>query len=316
MNNSIYKTAEANLNKLGISINEIEKLYPKIYETFMPLSTTGVSARTFMHWKELGLVDSPTSKEVKKSWVRINLVEYVWLKIIQVMRDFGVPLKVIRQTKEMMFSNALDVIVGDRTGYFNFLETESNMTSDKVSNIKELVASISAETENSPDELDINVSFIGSLVTNLLLMNDATSIIITKDNEKYDVNCFSHKTMLDFQNFVYPLFELPNFQIPIKKLVEDFFDDPKSEKFVGAYELLSLKEKKVIEAIRKKDFKSITIKQEGKGESIIIDVEKDGDIMDQKAKEIRRILGLNEYSEVTIKYRNDKHLYFKNKTRL
>lgn len=43
---------------------------------------------------------------------------------------------------------------------------------------------------------------------------------------------------------------------------------------------------------------------------------KDGALMDQKANEVKRILGLNEYDEVTVKYRNDKHLYFKNKTRL
>jgi hypothetical protein len=73
---------------------------------------------------------------------------------------------------------------------------------------------------------------------------------------------------------------------------------------------------KVIEAIRKKDFKEITIKLESNKETIVIEIEKDGNILDQKAKEVKRILGLNEYSEVTIKYRNDKNLYFKNKTRI
>ena len=73
---------------------------------------------------------------------------------------------------------------------------------------------------------------------------------------------------------------------------------------------------KVIDAIRNKDFKEIIIKQDGNKDSIVIEIEKDGNILDQKAKEIKRILGLNEYSEVTIKYRNDKNLYFKNKTRI
>lgn len=72
----------------------------------------------------------------------------------------------------------------------------------------------------------------------------------------------------------------------------------------------------VIKAIREKDFKEIVIKQDEKKESIIIEVEKDGVIIDEKAKEVKRILGLNEYSEVTIKFRNDKNLYFKNKTQL
>ena len=79
---------------------------------------------------------------------------------------------------------------------------------------------------------------------------------------------------------------------------------------------MSLNEKKVIDAIRKKDFKEIVIKLNENDKTMTIEVEKSGAIMDQKAKDVRRILGLNEYSEVTIKYRNDKHLYFKNKTRI
>ena len=49
---------------------------------------------------------------------------------------------------------------------------------------------------------------------------------------------------------------------------------------------------------------------------MILEAMIDGDILEQKAKEIKRILGLNQYSELTLKYRNDKHIYFKNKTRL
>jgi hypothetical protein len=38
--------------------------------------------------------------------------------------------------------------------------------------------------------------------------------------------------------------------------------------------------------------------------------------MDEKAKEVRRILGLKEYEEIVIKYRNDKHVYVKNTRRI
>jgi hypothetical protein len=40
------------------------------------------------------------------------------------------------------------------------------------------------------------------------------------------------------------------------------------------------------------------------------------DLKDDKAKQVRRILGLKEYEEITIKYRNDKHVYLKNTRRL
>jgi DNA-binding transcriptional ArsR family regulator len=122
--------------------------------------------------------------------------------------------------------------------------------------------------------------------------------------------------MAEFESLVAPYFDKPCLFIPVRSIIEEFLDDDKTEKTAVSINLLDLKEMKVIEAIRKRDFKEITIKLESKKETIIIEIEKDGNILDQKAKEVKRILGLNEYSEVTIKFRNDKNLYFKNKTRI
>ncbi len=167
-----------------------------------------------------------------------------------------------------------------------------------------------------PEELEVHSTVIGCMLTELLLKNDQVSIVVTNDQGKFDVVFFSKSTMESFPTLASSILESPHMQIPLRKLVQDFFDDPNAEKFVERFDLLSLKEKKVIEAMRKKDFTKIIIQPNGKGEPYKVDIEKDGAIMDEKAKEVRKILGLNEYSEVTIKYRNDKHLHFVNKTRL
>jgi hypothetical protein len=58
------------------------------------------------------------------------------------------------------------------------------------------------------------------------------------------------------------------------------------------------------------------LKRKNKQEDFIIEATIEEDVMNEKAKEIRRILGMNEYSEVNIKFRNDKHLYIKNKMKI
>lgn len=316
MNSQILEELEASLNKVGTSLKQVELIYPKICESFMPLSITGVSSRTYFHWKKSGLIPPSTLIEDEREWVRLNLIDYVWIKIIQIMRDFGVPIKTIKETKELLFSNFLKILVGEKDDFYKFLETESNMETDRIASVKKIIDLISDEMKNVPEEFEVYSTLIGAMVSELLLRNDRGSIIINKNDDEFKVGYFSFKTFDEFQKLILPLLESPHIQIPIKKLIEDFFDDPKNEKYVESFELLNLKEKKVIDAIRKRDFKEIIIKQDGKDESIIIEVEKDGAIMDQKAKDVKRILGLNEYSEVTIKFRNDKHLYFKNKTRL
>ena len=312
----VLNKIEARLRESGILMEQFEKIYPKITEYFMPLSITGVSARTYLHWKSKGLIPDSQTNEGQREWVRLNLIDYVWIKIIQVMRDFGMPLETIKQTKELLFENILAVLVPDKEDYLNFLRTESDVDPEKIQSISELIDLASDAMENNPEEFDVHTTIIGSMISDLLIKNDRGSVIITKSGKEFDVSFFSYKTLDDFKNLVLPLLESPHIQIPIRKLIEDFFDDPKSDKFVDSFELLNFKEKKVIDAIRKKDFKQIIIKQDQAEESIIIELERDGDILDQKAKDVKRLLGLNEYSEVTIKYRNDKHIYFKNTTRL
>lgn len=311
---------EGQLDQAGISLKQIELLYPKIVESFMPLSITGVSPRTYFHWKKAGLIHSysvaeESEEEEEREWVRLNLIDYIWIKIIQVMRDFGIPIKTIKETKEWLYSNYIESLLEEKDDGFNFLDTESTMDPKKIALIKSAVTVLSDEIKNLPVEFEKYYSLIGGLIAKLLLENDKGSIIIRKIGDKFKVDYFSYTIMSEFQD-ISQLLECPHIQIPIRKLVEEFFDNPKSEKFVDRFELLSQKEKTVINAIRKKDFKEIIIKQDSKNESIVIEIEKDGSIVDQKAKEVKRILGLNEYSEVTIKFRNDKHLYFKNKTRL
>ena len=314
--NDVLNKIEARLRESGNLMEQFEKIYPKITECFMPLSITGVSARTYLHWKSKGLIPDSQTNEGQREWVRLNLIDYVWIKIIQVMRDFGVPLETIKQTKELLFENILDVLVPDKEDYLNFLRTESDLDPEKIQSISELIDLTGDAMENNPEEFDVHATIIGSMISDLLIKNDRGSVIITKTGKEFDVSFFSYKTLDDFKNLVLPLLESPHIQIPIRKLIEDFFDDPKSDKYVDSFELLNFKEKKVIDAIRKKDFKQIIIKQDPAEESIIIELERDGDILDQKAKDVKRLLGLNEYSEVTIKYRNDKHMYFKNTTRL
>lgn len=317
-----FDRLEMQLKTIGTSLKDVERIYPKITEKIMPLSITGVSARNYFNWKKEGLIpeSEESTNDTDRSWVRLNLIEYVWIKIVQSLREFGVPIDTIRISKTMMFENWINILLnneGDELeDFIDFLKTETGIKKDKIEAIRSFLIENKQDILNQPKEFEIFTTLIGGLVSSILLCDDQGSIIITKENGEFDVNFFTYKSLDDFKNYVMPLLENPHIQIPIKKLIENFFDDEKSEKYIDSFDLLNLKERKVIEAIRKGEFKEIIIKQDFKNKDIIIELEKDGDILDQKAKEIRRILGLNDYSEVNIKYRNDKNLYFTNKTRL
>jgi len=315
MSNSNLDELEKVMNKHGITYQTFEKIYPKLYEPNMNLSVTGVPARVYFYWKKSGLIESFGEDESKKGWIKINLIEYLWIKIIVILRDYGVPFEKIKETKEIMFSNYLDIILNDKDEYIRLLR-ETNKNEEKINETIRVMELMKEENISSPEEFEIYHTLIGNLVIELLLQNDRGYITLSKGEDEYDVGYFTIKSISDLEDYVQSFFDKPCLFIPVRSIIEEFLDDAKTEKIASSINLLDLKEMKVIEAIRKRDFKEIIIKLDGNKKTIVIEIEKDGNILDQKAKEVKRILGLNEYSEVTIKFRNDKNLYFKNKTRL
>jgi DNA-binding transcriptional MerR regulator len=300
----------------GVSVQAVEKLYPRLYEPVMNLSITGVPARTYFYWKKSGLIDSSFDSNAEKGWIKINLIEYLWIKVIVILRDYGVPFDKIKETKELMFSNIFTVLSEEKEDYIKFLRETSKVDEKKIKEIDKALTFAKKEMDNSLEEFKIYHTILGNLILELLLKNDKGYITLSKEGQEFEIGYFSIKSMFEFETYVQSFFDKPCLFIPIRSIVQEFLEDIKTEKIAQTISLLNLKEMKVIEAIRNKNFREIIIKQDGKKESFIIEIEKDGNILDQKAREVKRLLGLNEYSEVTIKFRNDKNLYFKNKTRI
>ena len=114
--------------------------------------------------------------------------------------------------------------------------------------------------------------------------------------EKY----FSHRTK-DFD------LTKPHIRLSIKFFLNEFIQSDELQKiFVPT--ILNANEKDVLKALRKKNT-SITIKKR-EGEIVRIVSTDEGTISDERAKEIRKILGLRNYEEITFSTRDDKTLTF------
>lgn len=61
----------------------------------------GVSCRVVNHWESQGLLECERNNE--SGWRKFNLIEYVWFRIVQKLREFGLPLTKIEKAKEFYF---------------------------------------------------------------------------------------------------------------------------------------------------------------------------------------------------------------------
>lgn len=77
----------------------MEKFHKNIREKKFKVSDTDVKYRVINHWEEKGLLPDKLRKD-SEGWRRFSIVEFIWLKVIEQLRSFGVPIDTIKETKE------------------------------------------------------------------------------------------------------------------------------------------------------------------------------------------------------------------------
>lgn len=287
--------------------------YPKAFEREIPLSGIGISSWTFFDWKKKGLI--PFDSENDR--VKLNMIEYVWIRTIQEFRHFGLPYGELSHMKDFLFNPDL---------FFEALEsaeTEIKKLEDSGRHSTQELELIRRGVEFLRNNFDENslidksiLTFFASFVFRMIFFDEDAVIIAQRKKDDSGLIFFVHtydqlNLMKDNQN---PLCK-NHVLVRLRPLLLELLNLDSLEKYAFRLGLLTTDEQKVIMAIRERNYSEIIIKTIGEND-LIIDVIEEVDIREDKAKEIRLLLGLNKYSEIELKYRNDKHLFVKNRKRL
>ena len=67
-------------------------------EKLITLKHIGITSKTFADWKKKDLIPFYIPKE-NRYWVRLSLSDYVWLKLLAILRDFGVSFQSLQEIK-------------------------------------------------------------------------------------------------------------------------------------------------------------------------------------------------------------------------
>ena len=298
-------------------LQRIENEYSRIFERRVPLSLSQVNKRNFHYWKEEGLIDWTAEKEDdKRSWVRLNVYDFVWIKIVQYARDFGIPLETIRAFKNELFKVIADEFETN-SDEFKRIINELNHDDAKIAEIDAYIEIVKSERDDIIEAGQLHlISIFGSIISECIWKGSQLSIVFKKKKDAYTFDFVGYSEVLKI-NLPYnqELFNQPTLIIPLNVIINEFMGEPNNTSNLNYWGFLNAKENRVIDAIRNDDYQSIQIKRNGK-EDFVIEATKDVDLKDEKAKEIQRILGLKEYEEINLVYRNAKHVFVRNKKRL
>lgn len=286
------------------------------------VSIAGISARNLYSWKEKGLIDDDENISGRKNWTRINIFDFVWLKILLISRDIGISISDLRILKQIVEFDSIKYLLELEKEEFDNLENESlpinfdeNLEEDFKNNIlllKKNLSDIKELYEDDNPECKHLMNQLGNCIREIVVNNQFVNLYMIKDNLNIEFLLNTEDKALKFVNFKL----LPHIVIPIYPIVMEFLGNPKNEKNLEPWGLINRTEKKLIDAIRKNDFKEIIIKRNDGNSELIIEATYEQNIMHEKAKEIRKMLCMKEYNEINVKFRNDKHLIIKQKKKL
>lgn len=283
----------------GSDLKAIE-LQGSLGEKQLSLKDTGINTKAFHYWKSNGLVSFVNDG----NWVKISFVEYIWLKVLEAMRGFGCPVRVMQKIHYEQFIKAYEENLFERTlqeniAYYRSLSKIRGLTNEEKLYLQETEATL--EDKSIVFILRTEVSYFYQKILECIIHERETGIVIYPD-ETY--------TMMGGNDDEVDL-SRPHIFIPFSYFIAELFADKDKEAFVKRLGLLNDNERRVVEELRNNNVEKITITFDKVNRTLKkIEYDRSGLIEGDKAKEVMRLLGIRNYAGIKLSTRNGTTLSF------
>ena len=173
-----------------------------LVDLFLP-KETGINTNIYYYWRKENLI----AKDAK-NWTNINFVDYIWMQILLTLKNMAVPLPLVHEIKNNLFSKqseSFNVILKSLNDNLKAIDA-----SFQLSNVKEIANKL-----------------INNLYDHIVSCLNNKPIFITIDENKniqIGEDCKIDTTVL---------------VIPISKYIQAFFEDDSKQKFWTATGILS-----------------------------------------------------------------------------
>lgn len=305
------------LKAINLDVTRLEKVYPKMFEEIIKASSLNLRARELHYLISKKVIRAPQANAEKRLWNRYNLLECLWISIVKELRGFNVPLEDIALMKQNLFQLRIQEVIKSEDEIITELSKEYSTKA-----AKDLFSAFIAYLRGINKDHVKEFSILAFWLTEILLDGREINMLIYKQGAEFRIVADGTRGQTHVQDEINRVKGGSYLTINLSKIIENFVElDDKLPENQG-FGILSKDEKKILDSLRTKDFKQISIRRSNtkfssdKEENLIIEVENDIDLLDKKAIEVRRMLALNQYSEINIIYRNDKHLFVRSKTRI
>jgi DNA-binding transcriptional MerR regulator len=300
---NIYRQSELDYALENRDITNYQNLIRKVHEKRFTIKDVGLNYRWITHWQEKDLL---FGEYEEGKWRKFDLIEFIWLKMIILMRKFNISLDRIREIKTNLNQDApVPQILENEEIIDTLIQFASEENRDAVKKIlkdKEFIDSIQFET----------INLFETLIMQIITFQSSFSILICGD----EIVPFNHSLLEDpeFKSKYNDLFKKSFISISISEILRDYMIGAGNIKEKNRLAILTEAEEKVLTVLREQDLKSVIVRY-GEDKNIdLIEIIRSEKI-DKRARLIDFLM-TNGYQDITIKTQNGEIVYCENKRKI
>ncbi|MEI7802862.1 MAG: hypothetical protein WCI97_09480 [Bacteroidota bacterium] len=295
---------------------ELMKFFSSISEKDFTLKETNVSTRVFQHWKNQGLIPftdaNPEESDKKREWVRLKFSEFLWIKTVDTLRKFGYPFESIKKAKEDLFKgNVFDMAdsiqqndpeLSKRMVEFFVKDNHSKEIKEELTelfksreNIK-LLKKLFEKSNNLWNLLIFNAKECKGTEMGIAFLEDGTAIPLMW-NMLLNFDGWGISNVEIFNAVI----RTPHVYISLTKYILEFIADEERNDYLLKFSLLSNDEYDLLNKVRSKEYKKITINYDKGTETKVIKTEKKKKVSKENISDFLKNVLLDQHRTTTIK---------------
>ena len=275
------------------------------FTPLIPMEALSIDTKVIAYWRREGLM--PFIEKGK--WAKLNFVEAIWLMMLNTLRNIGLPVGTMKRVTQYFIERA----------YKDNLPEINLKASKQVLEKKKTAGTISDEEDEQLNQIiDLlkdkqllylfrwDVNYFSNLITESVNYGVEAEILIFEDGTIAEYIFGSIRAFPAKDIDIY----MPHIRISVLYYLKEFIASEKLSAFLSNIHLLNEDERRVLQELRNKNVREITILL-NKGEITRIESTKNGVIAGRQANEIMKILGLKNYERITIDTIDEKSFSFK-----
>lgn len=283
-------------------IVEAVRLLDGLKEKKFVLADIDIDHRAILHWEKEGLIEKQSDAG---KWRRFSFFDYLWLRIIKDMREFGLPISVIKKVQLSLFELADEDMLNLMS------EEDLDRTKTRVAkapDIGEEALALSREDLLAEASNESYFTWMEVFSLAVIVSRSPTCLFISLDGD-VDIISLQPKIMsIQLESLVSLLAQRNWLVINITKIISEFYEKEELNDAVY-YNMtpLSYKEKEIVEIIRAGGVSNVNITLKNGKEFYV-------EILRKKParkilEEIEGIIAKRKYSRITLDSENGKVTY-------